>query len=71
MHKIYIYIYISVQHTRLFPRGFGDIIGRHKVDELHISLTQGLWNYQNWGYPFYDAGPGAEIYAWFNKDVSK
>ncbi|KAL2711512.1 GPI transamidase component PIG-T [Vespula squamosa] len=60
----------SFHHSHLFPRGLGEIIGRHKVDELHITLTQGLWNYQQWGYPFYDAGSGAEIYAWFNQDVS-
>ncbi|KAF7386469.1 hypothetical protein HZH68_013601 [Vespula germanica] len=60
----------SFHHSHLFPRGLGEIIGRHKTDELHITLTQGLWNYQKWGYPFYDAGSGAEIYAWFNKDVS-
>lgn len=60
----------SFHHTHLFPRGLGEIIGRHKIDELHITLTQGLWNYKKWGYPFYDAGPGAEIYAWFNKNVT-
>ncbi|XP_020296984.1 GPI transamidase component PIG-T [Pseudomyrmex gracilis] len=58
------------QHTHLFPRGLGEIIGRHNVDELHITLTEGLWNYQKWGYPFHDAGPGAEIITWFNKDVT-
>lgn len=60
-----------VQHTHFFPRGLAEIIGRHSVDELHISLTQGLWKYKNWGYPFHDAGPGAEITAWFNEKVEK
>ncbi|XP_015598546.1 GPI transamidase component PIG-T [Cephus cinctus] len=60
----------TFQHSHLFPRGLGEIIGRHKVDELHISLTEGLWNYEKWGYPVHDAGSGAEIFAWFNKNVS-
>ncbi|KAL0127943.1 hypothetical protein PUN28_003301 [Cardiocondyla obscurior] len=60
----------TLQHTHLFPRGLSEIIGRHKVDELHITLTEGLWNYQKWGYPFHDAGPGAEITAWFNTDIA-
>lgn len=60
-----------VKHTHLFPRGLAEIIGRHSVEELHITLTEGLWNYDKYGYPFNSAGPGAEIYAWFNKNVTK
>ncbi|EFN64949.1 GPI transamidase component PIG-T [Camponotus floridanus] len=60
----------ALQHLHLFPRGLGEIIGRHNIDELHVTLTEGLWNYQKWGYPFHDAGPGAEITAWFNKNVT-
>ncbi|XP_076760886.1 phosphatidylinositol glycan anchor biosynthesis class T isoform X1 [Xylocopa sonorina] len=59
----------TFQHSHLFPRGLGEIISRHGVDELHLTLTKGLWNYQKWGYPYHDAGPGAEISTWFHKDV--
>ncbi|KAJ8683044.1 hypothetical protein QAD02_018836 [Eretmocerus hayati] len=59
----------TLKHTHLFPRGLAEIIGRHHVDELHVSLTEGFWNYERFGYPFHSAGPGAEIYAWFNKKV--
>ncbi|CAK9819963.1 GPI transamidase component PIG-T [Anthophora plagiata] len=59
----------SFQHSHLFPRGLGEIISRHHVDELHLTLTKGLWNYQKWGYPYHDAAPGAEISTWFHKDV--
>ncbi|XP_066599675.1 GPI transamidase component PIG-T [Prorops nasuta] len=59
----------TLHHSHLFPRGLSEIIERHKVDELHLTLTEGFWNYQKWGYPFHDAGPGAEIYAWFHNDV--
>ncbi|KAG6803558.1 GPI transamidase component PIG-T [Apis mellifera caucasica] len=60
----------TFQHSHLFPRGLGEIISRHNVDELHLTLTKGLWNYQKWGYPYHDAGPGAEIFTWFHKDVT-
>lgn len=59
----------TFQHSHLFPRGLGEIISRHGIDELRLTLTKGLWNYQKWGYPYLDAGPGAEISAWFGKDV--
>ncbi|XP_076236660.1 phosphatidylinositol glycan anchor biosynthesis class T [Calliopsis andreniformis] len=59
-----------LQHSHLFPRGLSEIISRHNVDELHLTLTKGLWNYQKWGYPYHDAGPGAEISTWFHKDVT-
>ncbi|XP_031832709.1 phosphatidylinositol glycan anchor biosynthesis class T [Nomia melanderi] len=59
----------TLQHSHLFPRGLGEIISRHGIDELHLTLTKGLWNYQKWGYPYHDAGPGAEITTWFHKDV--
>ncbi|XP_034944073.1 GPI transamidase component PIG-T [Chelonus insularis] len=58
-----------LHHSHLFPRGLAVLIARHNVDELHISLTSGLWRHQKWGYPVYDAGPGAEIWAWFNESV--
>lgn len=60
----------TFQHSHLFPRGLGEIISRHNVNELHLTLTKGLWNYEKWGYPYHDAGPGAEIYSWFHKDVN-
>lgn len=61
----------SLQHSHLFPRGLGEIISRHSVNELHLTLTEGLWDYQKWGYPFHDAGPGAEISAhWSVKESS-
>ncbi|XP_060818184.1 GPI transamidase component PIG-T isoform X2 [Bombus pascuorum] len=57
-------------HKRHNNIGLGEIISRHNVNELHLTLTKGLWNYQKWGYPYHDAGPGAEIYSWFHKDVN-
>ncbi|XP_011301935.1 GPI transamidase component PIG-T [Fopius arisanus] len=59
----------QLQHSHLFPRGLSVLIDRHHVQELHISLTDGLWRYRKWGYPVVDAGPGADIYAWFQSEV--
>lgn len=53
----------------MFPRALGEIIERYNVQELHVSLTGGLWRYENWGYPILDAAPGAELWAWFKEDT--
>lgn len=55
----------AFHNSRLFPRALGEILGRYDVDELHISLTGGLWRYEAWGYPVIDAGPGVELLTWF------
>lgn len=49
----------------------GEIIQRHNVQELHISLTKGLWRYDAWGYPVKAAPPGAELWAWFKPNTSE
>lgn len=60
---------LPVHHTHLFPRAIGEILNRHNIQELHISLTNGLWRYEKWGYPVNDAAPGAELWAWFKPDT--
>ncbi|PNF27160.1 GPI transamidase component PIG-T [Cryptotermes secundus] len=59
----------SFQHCHLFPRALGEIVGRYNVQELHISLTEGLWRHETWGYPVHDAAPGAELWAWFKEST--
>lgn len=54
----------------MFPRALGEIVGRYDIQELHISLTGGLWRYENWGYPVVDAAPGVELWTWFKPDAS-
>ncbi|XP_015929814.2 GPI transamidase component PIG-T isoform X2 [Parasteatoda tepidariorum] len=61
----------AFRHFRLFPRSLGEIIHEYDVQELHFSLTQGLWRYEKWGYPLRDAPPGAELWALFKGNVSK
>ncbi|GFY59243.1 GPI transamidase component PIG-T [Trichonephila inaurata madagascariensis] len=58
-------------HFRLFPRSLGEIIFQHDVQELHFSLTQGLWRYEKWGYPTRSAPPGAELWALFKGNASE
>eukprot|EP00457_Paulinella_chromatophora_P005423 gb/GEZN01005440.1/.p1 GENE.gb/GEZN01005440.1/~~gb/GEZN01005440.1/.p1 ORF type:complete len:592 (-),score=69.06 gb/GEZN01005440.1/:29-1804(-) len=35
----------------LFPKALGQILHHYNVEELHLSLTQGRWQYIKWGYP--------------------
>lgn len=60
---------LTVENCRLFPRALGEILGRYDVQELHISLTAGLWRYEQWGYPVVDSSPGVELWAWFKSDA--
>lgn len=70
-HCIYQYLFFFlVNHTRIFPRALGEIVKRYNIQELHVSLTGGLWRYENWGYPVVDAAPGAEVWAWFKSDTA-
>ncbi|KAF8783121.1 GPI transamidase component PIG-T like protein [Argiope bruennichi] len=59
------------RHFRLFPRSLGEIIFEHQVQELHFSLTQGLWRYEKWGFPVRSAPPGAELWALFKCNASE
>ena len=59
-----------VRHFNLFPRPLGEIIEKHSLRELHVSLTQGLWRTRKWGYPARHAGTGAEISAWFQAKLT-
>ncbi|KAL4702031.1 hypothetical protein ACJJTC_019575 [Scirpophaga incertulas] len=56
-------------HSHLSPRSIGEVISRFQVEELHLTLTEGQWRHDQWGYPVFDAAPGAELYAWFNPRV--
>lgn len=44
-------------------------MSRYHVEELHLTLTEGQWKHNEWGYPVLDAAPGAELYVWFSPDV--
>jgi len=53
------------QHFDLFPRTLGDILTAFNVQELKLSLTQGIWRTEKWGYPIESAPPGALLIARF------
>lgn len=39
------------------------------MQELHLTFTQGRWQYENWGYPVaQSAGTGVELWAWMKAD---
>ncbi|PZC73584.1 hypothetical protein B5X24_HaOG209413 [Helicoverpa armigera] len=57
-------------HSHLAPRSLAEVISRFQVEELHLTLTEGQWRHNQWGYPVLDAAPGAELYAWFSPDVT-
>lgn len=66
-----IFFCFLANHFNLFPLSIGKLISQHQIQELHFSLTKGLWKHSRWGYPLRDASPGAELYAWFNPFHSK
>ncbi|KAJ3182170.1 hypothetical protein HDU85_003212 [Gaertneriomyces sp. JEL0708] len=53
-------------HYESLPRPIGEIIQSFGVDELHLTFTQGVWNYEKWGYTAAAAPSGAQLWAWFN-----
>ena len=62
-------VFSVVSHYNLFPKSFGQIINQYSVEELHLSLTQGRWQHEHWGYPVTSAPPGAELWVWFQDRV--
>lgn len=49
----------------LFPRPLGELIGVYQIQELSLSLTQGKWRHELWGYPVESSPPGAMVIARF------
>lgn len=43
--------FVLVHHTHLVARPLAEIISKYDLMELHVSLTNGLWRYESWGYP--------------------
>jgi len=57
-------------HFSLFPRTLGDILAAFSVQEVKLSLTQGIWRYEKWGYPLEGAPPGGLVIARFLPTVN-
>lgn len=58
-------------HTDLFSRSISELFLHYDISELHVSLSNGLWRHESWGFPIESAGSGAEIYAWFRSHLSE
>ena len=67
----HLFHFVSVNHYHLFPKAFGEILDTFSVRELHLSLTQGHWRHESWGYPVLDASSGAELWVWFMEKKMK
>ncbi|KAI8336034.1 GPI transamidase component PIG-T [Blakeslea trispora] len=49
----------------LYPKAIGEILQSFGVREMHLSFTQGRWNYEEWAYPpTLSVGTGVELWAW-------
>jgi phosphatidylinositol glycan class T len=61
---------VDSEHYSLFPKQIKRMITTHNVREMHLSMTQGRWNYEKWGTPQYGAPVGAELVVWFTNSTS-
>jgi len=57
------------KHYRLLARPLGEVLATYRVQELSLSLTQGLWRASASGYPVESAPPGAAVSARFLPEV--
>ena len=60
----------SWTHYDLLSRPLGELLGQYSVQELSLSLTQGVWRHGQWGYPVTSAPPGAMVSARFLPSVA-
>lgn len=59
-------------HYNLFPKLVGELIQHYELDELHLSLTQGFWRQNSWGYQPRPASPvGAQVWVWFKHNTTE
>lgn len=55
----------TVRHYGLFPKSLAEVMSHYGAQEVHLTLTQGMWRSRLWGYPPISAPLGAELWAWF------
>ena len=53
----------------MFPKSLAEVVSHYRVQEPHLSLTQGKWRTRVWGYPPISSPPGAEFWTWFLPDT--
>ncbi|KNE72720.1 hypothetical protein, variant [Allomyces macrogynus ATCC 38327] len=54
----------------LFPRTLGQVLDRFGVEALDLTMTQGRWMHDAWGWPVdgYAAPPGFDVRAWLRTE---
>jgi len=60
----------SRQHFDLMPRLVGELIDDHKLEELDVTLSRGVWRSQHWGLPPRSTAVGAKVSAIFSDEVT-
>lgn len=60
----------NVHHYGLFPKSLAEVMSHYGTQEVHLTLTQGIWRTRLWGYPPISAPLGAELWAWFLPDTN-
>lgn len=63
--------FFAVLHTDLLSRSISELFLQYDISELHVSLTNGLWRHETWGFPVESAGSGAELYVWFKNGLTQ
>lgn len=58
-------------HFGSFPRGIGEILNIFEVEELSLSMTQGRWDNDVWGYGFNTAPSGVELWTWMRNGTDE
>jgi phosphatidylinositol glycan class T len=59
-----------LDHTSFFPKAMAELTQTFDVRELHLSFTQGRWDYEDWGLPVtsQSAAPsGVQLWAWLGE----
>lgn len=54
----------------MFPKRLADIVTKFKINELHLTLSQGVWKHNKWGMPSISAPTGAELWIAFESDLT-
>lgn len=58
-------------HFGSFPKGIGEILNIFEVEELSLSMTQGRWDNDVWGYGYNTAPSGVELWTWMRNGTDE
>ncbi|XP_063676917.1 GPI transamidase component PIG-T-like [Bolinopsis microptera] len=61
---------VNKQHFDVLPRPLVSILLNYQIEELHLTLTQGLWRDNLWGYSPHSAPPGGQFHVWFGGQLA-